>query len=196
MIKGKVFGLSIILLLSVCLNAKNVGIEDGYFGAGGEKTKELKELLEKDEFFKLGNNALINGKKVDIEKKDVETKMPTKYKFNLPDWNTAYLNFKKSADKYKNPVSAYACVYAINTIYGKKDLLVDYKKYSEILYESSKDMCDSYLNYAAIFQDGILGKKDNKKAEEILKEGLKSACSKGWKRQVVESKIWSLKREK
>lgn len=175
------------------VNASENDISNSYFTAGGVMNDKLKILMQNDNYYKEGMAFINNGNKVDTVKKDVETKLDIKVSYTVPRWGDAYNSFKKSVAVNKNPISAFLALHIINSYLGKKDYINDYKNFSQFLYENDKGICDAYINYGSIFDEGLMEKRDVVKAREIYEQGLKRACTSGWKKQIIESKLWALK---
>ncbi|AXH16397.1 hypothetical protein CP985_03365 [Malaciobacter mytili LMG 24559] len=190
--------LKIILGLTFFILSLNADVSDpllsNYLKLGGKVSIETKEILKKDEHYKKALEDILTIKKYPSKYKDVHSGELKNTTFNAPNWAGSYINFRNSALEYKNPISAYYGLYIINSFIGLNLKLQDYILFADILYQKEKNMCNSYLNYAAIFEKGLGSSKDFKKALSIYEEGLKNACQKGWQRQIVESKIWYLKR--
>lgn len=185
----------VIIAFNLKLNAKDLDFKKLYFeNGGGKETKELLEIFDNDKYYIKAVAALQNTLSPNKILKDVETNKPLNYNIKLPDWGNAYENFKLSVKKYDNPVSAYAGLYIINTLIGKSRALSDYKMFTISLYKHNKSNCQSFINYAEIYSEGILQKKNKMKAISVLEDSLKNVCSKGWEKQVVQSKLWALKR--
>ena len=130
----------------------------------------------------------------EIEGIDPETKNKFKYKKVIPKWSKAYEFKVKSVTINKNPISAFIGLHILNTFGNKKNNLKDFVLFSKVLY-AEKTMCDAYLNYGMILEKGILEKKNLKNALKVYEEGEANACNEGWKKQVIGSKIWYLKRK-
>ena len=188
--------ITLAVLVGVKLSAeeKISNFEKAYYSSGEKPTKKLKALLKKDIYFQKAIESFNKGNGVKKQFKDVETGKVHTREINAPRWDDAYGYFIKSAQEYKNPISAFSGLNIINSFVGKKNALKNYKLFTQILYEKGKNNCEAYLNYAEIYIDGIYEKQDKKRAASILEEGLKGACSKGWKKQVVMSKLWGLRR--
>lgn len=178
---------------TLSINATETDISNSYFVAGGVMNDKIKILMQNDNYYKEGIAFINNGNKVDTVKKDVETKLDIKVSYTIPKWGDAYNSFKKSVAVNKNPISAFLALHIINSYLGKKDYINDYKNFSQFLYENDKGICDAYINYGSIFDEGLMEKRDIVKAREIYEQGLKRACTNGWKKQIIESKLWALK---
>ena len=153
----------------------------------------LKELLKKDQFYGIAIRTIDNPKEETKQSKDPESMTMLNISTKVVDWNHVYENLKLSNQEYQNPISAFYGVYIINKFMGQQNRLDDYRSFSETLYLKEKNMCESFINYGAIFEKGYGGTVDYKKANDIYEEGLKKACKDGWQRQVVEAKLWYLK---
>lgn len=182
-----------IILCTIMINAAETNIADSYFKSGGVMNEKLKNLLQADTHYKDGVLFINNGNTVNTVKKDVETKLDINVSYTVPKWGEAYNSFKKSVEVNKNPISAFLALHIINSYFGKKDYINDYKNFSQLLYENEKGICDAYINYGSIFEEGLMEKKDLAKAKSIYEQGLKEACTSGWKKQIIESKLWALK---
>lgn len=183
----------ILSLFSITLNSAETDISNSYFNAGGILNDRLRSLIQTDVYYKEGLSFINNGNTVNTVKKDVETNMDINFSYTVPKWGDAYNSFKKSVTVNNNPISAFLGLHIINSYLGKKDYINDYKNFSQLLYENEKGICDAYINYGSIYEEGLMEKKDLVKAKAIYEEGLNKACTSGWKRQIVESKLWALK---
>lgn len=196
---------SILYVLAICLifvglqaNEIEFKYAKRYFSDGGKLTDELKELLKKDKFFLEGNDFLENPKNMKVVLKDTATDPHSEKKeikeVAIPQFDKALDSFTQSVKTYQNPLSAFVGIYIINTKFGRNNFLDQYNLFSKVLYEKEKNICDSYLNYGAIFEKGYLVEKDFKKAFEIYSEGVSGPCSEGWQKSVVESKLFLLEK--
>lgn len=191
--KKKLIIAIILSLFSITLNSAETDISNSYFNAGGILNDRLRSLIQTDVYYKEGLSFINNGNTVNTVKKDVETNMDINFSYTVPKWGDAYNSFKKSVTVNNNPISAFLGLHIINSYLGKKDYINDYKNFSQLLYENEKGICDAYINYGSIYEEGLMEKKDLVKAKAIYEEGLNKACTSGWKRQIVESKLWALK---
>lgn len=166
-----------------------------YMSTGGKISDEIKEIIKKDEYYQNAVEEIKNPLVEKKEAKDPEAMKLMQLNIKKIDWNRVYENLVKSNNVYQNPISAYYGVYIINKYMGQVNKLDDYKKFSETLYAKEKNMCQSFLNYGAIFEKGLGSPINISKAIEVYEEGLRLACKDGWQKQVVESKLLSLKRK-
>lgn len=176
-----------------------------------EAYKEASQLSDdalskfvKDENYKTGikyitDNKFFESKKVN--KADVETEKGI-VKFEeifIPDYNKALNFFNQSAEKSNNPISSYIGSYIIQnyTNLQNPEYLKMFVEFSKIMYNQEVKICQAYLNFGSIFENGYFEKKDENKAIEIYELGLKDdKCKKGWISSVLNSKILSLKMSK
>lgn len=166
-----------------------------YISAGGKITPEISEILKKDIYYQKALEEMKNPKDTKNEIKDPEALRMLQLNIKNIDWNVVYNNLILSNKEYKNPISSFYGVYIINKYMGQVNKIEDYRNFSETLYEKEKDMCQSYLNYGAIFEKGFGSPINYTKAISIYEEGLKKTCKDGWQKQVIESKLLSLKKK-
>lgn len=191
--------LSLLFLLTLTIHAQS-NAEKTYYKVGGTNTDEIKALLKKDDYFKIAVAYLEDPTKmatVDINLKDPET-LTAKDKIvkqKVPEYVKALEEFIKSVDTYNNPISAYMGLHLIKTVYGKNSKLSEFKKFVEVLYNREKNICTVYLDYAEIYEKGILTNKNLNKARTIYKEALAlPKCNKNWYLNVLNAKLDSVER--
>ena len=187
--------LSIIIALGLNANATYDSISDSYQKAGGVITEELKSLMKKDNYYQQVLSLMAKSETVTKYAKNPEEMALMKFQTKMVDWSRVYESLVLSNKNFKNPISAYYGISLINKYMGISNKLKDYKSFAETMYQKEKNMCESYLNYGAIYEKGIGVPIDFKKARYIYLEGNKGACKKGWQTQVVESKLWFLNRK-
>jgi len=129
--------------------------------------------------------------KAKIKIGDPESKEPQKEKIiKLPNYPDALKEFKKSVDKYNNPLSAYIALQIIKTkIPAIKMEDIKYKrKYIELLYKTTHS-CSTYIDYADVLLNGIAGSVDIVKAKEVLDSTDKCLNSASdWEKSIIQMK--------
>lgn len=193
-IKKAFFILLTISMINLCAEELDE-LYNNYMLSGGKVTTELNELIKNDEYYQNAVAEIKNPKVEKKEAKDPESMRLMQVDIKKIDWNRVYENLLKSNDTYQNPISAYYGVYIINKYMGQVNKLDEYKKFSETLYKKEKNMCQSFINYGAIFEKGLGSPINVFKAIEVYEEGLKFTCKDGWQKQVIESKLLALKRK-
>jgi hypothetical protein len=187
-------------LATVVLYAQQSQVISNFISQGGEITPQLNSLLKTDKYFKEAVDYLENPdkiKKITINNTDIENpKKKTKPIIKeVPDYIKIVEIFKKSVYTYKNPISAYTALYLIKTYFQKSKNLKDYKELSEIVYNTQKNICTSYLDYGEVLENGYFTKVDKKRAYEVYKEGMDvDRCKNGWYLNIFSSKIHYLKK--
>jgi hypothetical protein len=185
--------LTLIFLLASISFANSDYIEN-FYKNGGKRTPDLEKLITVDKNLNNAISYLEDQSKMitmDVDFTDPEIKNAPKNikKQTLPDYINSLKEFKKSFDKYKNPISAYDGIYLIKTIFGKNKEIEYFNKFSKALYETQKDICISYIDYGEVLQNGFFQKKDLLKALEVYKEGLANKSCNGWQKNILAGKI-------
>lgn len=169
-----------------------------FYNAGGHKTTKLEKLLKKDLYYKNVEKALTQKEEREFKYKDVETKNEKTFTTKVINWKYVLEQSIKSVDSYNNSVSAFIGLHVLKTFYPLNNKNDENSKrflqFSKMLYENEKEMCQSYLDYADVYMKGLASAIDYNRAYSIYKEG-QQYCKKGWHKNIVESKLWYLKRK-
>lgn len=188
------------LLLSGFLFAES-NFEDSYIQFSGYKKEELVNNLRDADYIKamsyLNNKALMQKKKINTADPETQKGQQIIKEIDVPDYTSALESFSQSVQKTRNPVSAYAGNYIIQTYTDKMqiDNLKKFVLFNEVMFEQKNKTCQSYLNMGEIYENGYLRKRDAIKALAIYKEALKDdKCKKGWTSSILGSKIFKIEK--
>ncbi|WP_418181228.1 hypothetical protein ACNSOL_12025 (plasmid) [Aliarcobacter lanthieri] len=204
--KAKILILSIVAFASMS-SAENVNptynsYYEAYKQASGLDDDKLAKFTS-DENYKLGMKHLVDETFFDTKKinktKMYSEELPNFQEVFVPNYNKALKYFDDSARETNNPISSYVGSYIIQSYTNMQNLeyLKMFVDFSKIMYTQEIKICQAYLNYGSVFENGYLTKKDESAALSIYEEGLQDAkCQKGWISSVLNSKILSLKMSK
>jgi len=169
--------------------------------ANKDVLSEINSLKQNDKYFNMAidyltKKSMMTKTKViagDAEEAeaDEQNNKPIKYKFiRLPNYSNALQEFRKSVDKYNNPLSAYIALQIVKTkIPPTKIEDMKYKrKYIELLYKTTHS-CSAYIDYSDVLFNGIAGSPNIQKAKKVLDETnrcLNSATD--WEKSIIQMK--------
>lgn len=189
-----------LLVITSLLNA-NDEIINVFKKQGGVISNELKNVLEKDTYFKEAQKYLTDKKYMSNQTvfqgdpEDDKSKIK-KMEVKVPNFVKALESFEKSVKYYDNQVSAFYSLYIIKSYFNKSSELEDFAKFSKLLYEKEKNICTSYIDYGESLEKGYFQKINLNKAYSVYKEGLTvKNCNKGWYLNVLSAKMYSVKRK-
>ena len=184
-------------LSSIIAYGNNNTYIDAYSNLSGLKVKDL-EKFTSDENFKIASAFVFDSTKQEnkmISKGGNPHDVSAKVEFEeikMPNYKDALVYFRKSAEQNNNPISAYAGSYILQNFTNIQEdaNLKALKLFSDVLYNQEIKICQAYLQQGDIFENGYFVKKDEKKAIEIYKEGLKNNnCNTSWMQAVLNSKL-------
>ncbi|MCT7563170.1 hypothetical protein N5U23_03985 [Aliarcobacter butzleri] len=184
-------------LSSIIAYGNNNTYIDAYSNLSGLKIKDL-EKFTSDENFKIASAFVFDSTKQEnkmISKGGNPHDVSAKVEFEeikMPNYKDALVYFRKSAEQNNNPISAYAGSYILQNFTNiQEDVnLKALKLFSDVLYNQEIKICQAYLQQGDIFENGYFVKKDEKRAIEIYKEGLKNNnCNTSWMQAVLNSKL-------
>lgn len=197
--RDKIFSFLIGSMLCTASLHAEYKYTDNFYKQGGGHSKKLDKLLKSDAHYIKANGYLENPTSMKIKTINAvdpeNKKAKSNYKeIKVPRYDKALKEFVQSVKQYNNPVSAYTGLMIINLTLPSNTMLKERKLFSKTLYEKEKNICEGYLQYGRVFEEGILTKVDKEKAISIYEEGMKKACKDGWQQSVLSGKIWTLKR--
>lgn len=184
-------------LSSIIAYGNNNTYIDAYSNLSGLKIKNL-EKFTSDENFKIASAFVFDSTKQEnkmISKGGNPHDVSAKVEFEeikMPNYKDALVYFRKSAEQNNNPISAYAGSYILQNFTNIQEdaNLKALKLFSDVLYNQEIKICQAYLQQGDIFENGYFVKKDEKRAIEIYKEGLKNNnCNTSWMQAVLNSKL-------
>ncbi|MCT7578645.1 hypothetical protein ACOTWR_06210 [Aliarcobacter butzleri] len=184
-------------LSSIIAYGNNNTYIDAYSNLSGLKIKDL-EKFTSDENFKIASAFVFDSTKQEnkmISKGGNPHDVSAKVEFEeikMPNYKDALVYFRKSAEQNNNPISAYAGSYILQNFTNIQEdaNLKALKLFSDVLYNQEIKICQAYLQQGDIFENGYFVKKDEKRAIEIYKEGLKNNnCNTSWMQAVLNSKL-------
>ncbi|MFX4155206.1 hypothetical protein ACOL23_09680 [Aliarcobacter butzleri] len=184
-------------LSSIIAYGNNNTYIDAYSNLSGLKIKDL-EKFTSDENFKIASAFVFDLTKQEnkmISKGGNPHDVSAKVEFEeikMPNYKDALVYFRKSAEQNNNPISAYAGSYILQNFTNIQEdaNLKALKLFSDVLYNQEIKICQAYLQQGDIFENGYFVKKDEKRAIEIYKEGLKNNnCNTSWMQAVLNSKL-------
>ncbi|MFX4240185.1 hypothetical protein ACOL3H_06765 [Aliarcobacter butzleri] len=184
-------------LSSIIAYGNNNTYIDAYSNLSGLKVKDL-EKFTSDENFKIASAFVFDSTKQEnkmISKGGNPHDVSAKVEFEeikMPNYKDALVYFRKSAEQNNNPISAYAGSYILQNFTNIQEdaNLKALKLFSDVLYNQEIKICQAYLQQGDIFENGYFVKKDEKRAIEIYKEGLKNNnCNTSWMQAVLNSKL-------
>ncbi len=190
-----------LLFISSNLLIAESNFEDAYIQFSGLKKEELTKHLTDSDYSKglsfLNNKALMQKRKINTADPETQKGQNIISEIDVPDYNGALESFFNSVQKNRNPVSAYAGNYIIQSYTDKMqiDNLKKFVLFNEVMYEQKNKICQSYLNMGETYENGYLRKKDLQKALSIYKEAEKDEkCKKGWIASILASKIFRIEK--
>jgi len=173
MIKKLLCTISIILITSIGIHAKEIGIVKAFYSkVTKNKAIEIRNLSRSDEFFQKGYSYLTDRDKMDRrELNNFFDKTKKKQTITLPNHIKAIVEFEKSVKKYKNPLSAYLGLNSLNFLIDAKGVekVKRRKLFIETLYKQT-NTCEGYIQYADMLMKGLGIKKDLNKSISVLRE--------------------------
>lgn len=193
----KIFFLFVIFFLGGILNAASFNNAQVIKISENDYIKSLpavQQLLKKDIYYKKAIKFLTDKKKMlmtkETDPEEEETSMV--YKIN---YDKVLDLFKKSVEKYKNPISAikgYRIILLNPYFVSKKE-----KHYISIFAKTmyKYGLCEGYLAYGKIYEKGLYTRVNIKKALKIYESG-KKICQRlnNWKFSEIMEKIFLLKK--
>lgn len=193
--------ITIIILLAVSSLLADGGFEEAYLQFSGYKKEDVLNFTKDADYIKgmsyLNNKALMQKRKVNTADPELQKGQNIIKEIEVPDYNAAVESFTASAQKNRNPLSAYTGNYIIQTYTDKMqiDNLKKFVLFNEVMFEQKNKTCQSYLNMGEIYENGYLRKKDLIKAVSIYRDAQKDEkCKKGWAASVIAGKIFKIEK--
>jgi len=159
-----------------------------------ESLPAVQQLLKRDTYYKKAIEFLNDKRKMLIskEKDPEEKKTYTIYKIK---YDKVLDYFKKSIEKYKNPISAIKGyrIILLNPYFISKKQKHYISIFAKTMYQYG--LCEGYLAYGKIYEKGLYTRVNTEKALKIYESGIK-VCQKlnNWKFSELMENIFSLKK--